>query len=58
MHTTMLYETLQFEGLAEVARTVIRLLKKPMNLCIYNNEEREKESLMHCINGPGNEGRL
>jgi hypothetical protein len=27
-------------------------------LCAYNNEEREKESLMYCINGPGNEGRL
>ncbi len=42
VHTTILYETLQVVGLAEAARTAIRLRKKTMNLCACDSEERER----------------
>jgi hypothetical protein len=42
VHGTILYETLQVVGLAEAARTTIRLQKKTMNLCACDSEERER----------------
>jgi hypothetical protein len=42
VNADMLFETLQVVGIGEVVRTVIRLSKKPMKLCVSRLEERER----------------
>jgi hypothetical protein len=41
VNVTILFETLQVVGLSETVRTVIRLPKKTMNLCVYDSEESD-----------------
>jgi hypothetical protein len=41
VNDTMLLETLQFVGLTEDTESSFRLRKKPMNLYVYDSEERE-----------------